>query len=125
MKIFVYGTLKNETRKTDVVKGKLYSLGSFPAIDLNGNDLIEVEIVDNVNETLLAYWDSYEGYVPGSKNNLYERVEITTNNGETGYIYEFADKNRLKAFPIVSPDIDNIVRWNGNNNIMSYLTELI
>lgn len=125
MKIFVYGTLKNGARKTDLVKGKLYSLGSFPAIDLNGDDLIEVEIVDNVNKTLLAYWDNYEGYVPGSKNNLYERVEIVTNNGETGYIYEFSDKNRLKSFPVVNPDADNIVKWNGNNNIMSYLTELI
>lgn len=124
MKIFVYGTLKNGNRKKDYVKGKLHSLGSFPGINLDGDNLVEVEIVDNVNETLLAYWDMYEGYVPGRKGNLYERVEITTVNGEVGYIYEFSDKEKLNQFPIVQPDTDGVSVWNGNNNIMAYMEDL-
>lgn len=113
-RIVVYGTLKTGTRKTDFVKGYLYDLGAYPAIILDKNGtLIEVEIAQ-VDDVMLQYFDVYEGY-HGKNNskNLYNRVKTKTTNGNTVYIYEFANKKLLKekVSPMIPSQNSKVVSW--------------
>ena len=107
LKVFVYGTLKVGGRfstrfdtvrvssKEGKIKGKLYDLGSFPAVKLEGNsDVIgEVHTYSNAEEVEKAM-DRIEGYNgPGKSYNLYNKrtVQVNTSDGEeTCIMYEFA-----------------------------------
>lgn len=104
MKLFVYGTLKRGFRlyqgiETGVsegtVKGDLFSLGSFPAIKLGGDNIVYGE-VHEVDDKFLPLFDMIEG-----EGYLYKRKEIQTEEGVDCWIYEYINEDDLKL-PIES-----------------------
>ncbi len=71
-KVFVYGTLMSGMGASDfmpkdgfignaTIKGKLYHLGGFPGVKLEGDDVVHGEVYEVDNATL-AMLDGYEGY---------------------------------------------------------------
>jgi len=69
--VFVYGTLKDKSKKdTHVVKGTLFHLGSYPGIILEGDKRIPGQIIE-VDDEKLAWLDRYEGCP-----YLYKRHEV-------------------------------------------------
>lgn len=89
MRLFCYGTLKGAGKDTHYVNGKLYSVGFFPAIILNGEKRIAGQIL-NVTELELQHLDRYEG-VP----DLYTRERTTAFSLEDGaaeevWVYQWA-----------------------------------
>ena len=65
----------------------LHSLGSFPALKLNGNHSIVMEVYE-VDEETLKNLNRLEGYYPGEKSTFYDRIEINTPWGRAfTYIY--------------------------------------
>jgi len=120
-KVFVYGTLmKNfcnykryiEGRISRITPGKTYGLlyhlpEGYPAL-LEGNEIVEGEIIEPVDERLLKSLDRLEDYVEGRSGNLYERKikEILTEDGEkvTCWIYIYTDERYAKESGILIPD---------------------
>ena len=120
--MFVYGTLKEgrpldrslfaETRKSvreAAITGKIYNLGSYPGIRLEGDEEVHGEVHEfraKDMATILSIMDSIEGYREGrdEKQNLYNRRSVTavTKDGEkvTVYVYEYGreipEDRRLK-----------------------------
>lgn len=120
-KVFVYGTLmKNfrnykrylEGRISRITPGKTYGLlyhlpEGYPAL-LEGNEIVEGEIIEPVDKKLLKALDRLEDYVEGRSSNLYERKirEILTEDGEkvTCWIYIYTDERYAKENGILIPD---------------------
>ena len=90
VKLFVYGSLRqgmynyerylkgNSTYLgTGYVKGALYTLKgkAYPAL-IEGEDFIPGEIYE-VEETIAQAVDALEEYVPGNKDNEYQKVKRT------------------------------------------------
>jgi len=112
--VFVYGTLKvggafsyyfdafRLKSENACIKGKLYDLGSFPALILPGNDIIFGEIHKYSNfDKVIKWMDEIEGYSEWLKSgNLYERktVKATTDNGKivNAIVYTLSDENLVK-----------------------------
>lgn len=69
--VFVYGTLKDESRRDDCyVYGTLYDLGPFPGIKLRGESQVPGQLIE-VSDEYLGLLDKYEG-VP----TLYVRKQV-------------------------------------------------
>jgi gamma-glutamylcyclotransferase (GGCT)/AIG2-like uncharacterized protein YtfP len=83
-KLFVYGTLRKGKTRLDYIKGKLWDLGRFPGLVLEGNTNVTGEIIE-VDEPTLAELDLYEGVPQG----LYRRARQNTKNGEEVWVYLF------------------------------------
>ena len=85
-RVFVYGTLMKgfwnykwflDDRISRIIPGKTYGLlyhlpEGYPAL-LSGNEIIEGEVMEPVDEELLKSLDRLEGYDKWSNNNLYVR----------------------------------------------------
>lgn len=101
-KVFVYGTLRPGHGANYMLDGKakhvgptrisatMYNLGWFPGIKVSGDGQFISEgptVVGDVYEIegddLSSRLDSYEGYP-----TLYDRKQVTAENGETVWVYE-------------------------------------
>ena len=102
-KIFVYGTLlsghhnnsilaDSELLGSDTITGTLWAVSSFPGFHSIGTSDIHGEIW-NVDNHTLETLDRLEGFlIQGHPNNLYNRVQVTTNiSKETVWVYEWND----------------------------------
>lgn len=88
--------------------GRLYHLPEgYPAL-LEGNEIIEGEIMEPVDEDLLNTLDWLEGYAESGSNNLYVREarSILTESGDevTCWIYIYADEKYAKENGILVPN---------------------
>lgn len=117
--LFFYGTLKKGQKRfpsvggfvTEIVKAQLpgfvmYDLGPFPAIMCTHSmdDVVIGELmkVDDI-AAVLKRCDAIEGYIEGSKSNLYERVEVLIQDMDgfwmdlesPVYTYEFSKHETL------------------------------
>lgn len=103
--VFVYGTLKNyNTPDTHMVSGKLFNLGPFPGIRLDGEHKVSGQIALVTDEKLAAL-DSYEG-VP----TLYTREKTVAqdiNDPETAidvWVYQWAGQtenlSEIEKWPV-------------------------
>lgn len=88
----VYGTLKLGgplchreqvlySRSGGHVKGKLYDLGAYPAIKLEGDDLVEIEV-----QLVPEEYFKWMVYAEGS---MYRHRDIVTEEGTPVKIFEF------------------------------------
>ena len=65
----------------------MHSLSYYPALKLNGNHSIVMEVYE-VDEETLKNLNRLEGYYPGEKSTFYDRIEIDTPWGKAfTYIY--------------------------------------
>lgn len=113
MTIFAYGTLRQYDNPTAFVRGRLYDLGSFPALILDPKgDLIKGELME-VDNYDLASFDRYEGYNPSTHTGLYLRVPTTTEDGQEVQTYTFSNTSELSELKPMTP-IDGIVEWKPN-----------
>jgi len=111
-RIFVYGTLMKpfenyklylEGRISHIIPGKTYGLlyhlpEGYPAL-LSGNEIIEGEVMESVDENLLQSLDRLEDYDEWSDNNLYIREirSIWTEYGEMlCWVYVYNDERYAK-----------------------------
>ena len=82
--------LSNSTYKgtfTTEPEYTMYSLSYYPALKLNGNHSIVMEVYE-VDEETLKNLNRLEGYCPGEKSTFYDRIEIDTPWGKAfTYIY--------------------------------------
>lgn len=118
--VFVYGTLKKgDTRRgldrwatgvafvgpavTSKSSYSLYSLGAFPAVELNGNSQISGEVW-SVDDTTLEDLDRIEGYP-----DFYKRTQIDTTQGRA-WIYYIPNIESYQA-TYIEPDTNNITSW--------------
>lgn len=91
--VFVYGTLlpgfgnyqwnlEGHTlmEETATMQGKMYDfMGSYPVVDVSEPGTVKgviMHIKPSVFQDVLANLDSLEGYTPGQKHNMYDRVVI-------------------------------------------------
>lgn len=91
--VFVYGTLlpgfgnyqwnlagNTLMEEKATMPGKMYDyMGSYPVVDINEPGTVKgaiIHIKPAVFQEVLANLDSLEGYVPGQKDNMYERVVV-------------------------------------------------
>lgn len=100
MKVFVYGTLKKghglhgyisrtEFISNDSVDGfEMYDLGAFPCI-VQGEGTVHGEVYE-IDGNTLHMLDRVEGYP-----SLYNRMQITTNNGHECHVYYMEDKQNI------------------------------
>jgi len=117
MKVAVYGSLRKgfhnhnaflskaeflETTQT-VNKYDMYSLGSYPYVDLDNQDLdtnITVEVYE-IDKDILSRLDYLEGYP-----SFYNRTEVKLENGMAAWMYHI--NNRVggyrKTKPVTSGD---------------------
>lgn len=115
-KFFVYGTLKEGGRlsgpvvrfregdiKKATIVGTMFSVhGSYPAVVLEGNNIIHGELHE-YDEQAVPIMDQIEGYGgPDCPHNLYNRgeVEVTLEDGtkDVATVYTFArPTNDLKV----------------------------
>jgi len=134
-KVFVYGTLmkgfSNYKRFLEgrIIKitpvrtyGLLYHLREvYPAL-IAGNETVEGEIIEPVDENLLESLDRLEGYNQLSDNNLYNREirSVFTEDGEEilCWVYIYADENYAKEYGIPVPD------GNWRKFMMKYMDEV-
>lgn len=103
MKLAVYGTLKRGHSNHRYLYGTkylgefvtepiytMYSLGSFPAVRLNGKTGITVEVYETDNEEIINLINSLERYT-GIKNdsaNWYDCITIDTPYGLAEMFYQ-------------------------------------
>ena len=82
--------LSNSTYKgafTTEPEYTMHSLSYYPALKLNGNHSIVMEVYE-VDEETLKNLNRLEGYYPGEKSTFYDRIEIDTPWGKAfTYIY--------------------------------------
>jgi gamma-glutamylcyclotransferase (GGCT)/AIG2-like uncharacterized protein YtfP len=106
VKLAVYGTLRNGSKDTGVVKNSsLVYPGheSFPAIIQNKNGSGTVVEVHDVSEEELVRYDMYEGISSG----LYRRVKVEVNmddgSKEKAWLYVAGDElmQRSKMFRVI------------------------
>ncbi|WP_027621719.1 gamma-glutamylcyclotransferase family protein [Acetivibrio clariflavus] len=120
-KVFVYGTLMKgfqnykrylEGKINSITPGRTYGVlyhlrEGYPAL-LPGNEIVEGEIMEPVDDMLLKSLDRLEGYSERSSNNLYIREvrNILTEKGQqmTCWIYIYADKKYAKENGILVPN---------------------
>lgn len=96
MNVFVYGTLlPGESRwhalspyvvgdpEPAQVNGVLFTMGSYPALVLEHPDIpsapvrgVVCSIRPGSEELVIRILDRIEGFTPGGRHNLYERVEL-------------------------------------------------
>lgn len=123
--IFVYGTLKRgQLRETHwphpplsiqpgFIRARLYDLGPYPAI-VAGSEPVCGEIwrfPENRISSTLDVLDSIEGYVPGRKINLYERITLpvyATPNQQTGtpqvaFVYQMESRKLPSSAKVIFP----------------------
>ena len=120
-RVFVYGTLMKgfcnykrylEGRVSRITSGRTHGLlyhlpEGYPAL-LEGNETIEGEIMEPVDEDLLKTLDWLEDYAESRSNNLYVREvrNILTESGEElpCWIYIYADEKYAKENGILVPN---------------------
>jgi len=120
-KVFVYGTLMKdfwnykrylEGRINRITLGRTYGLlyhlpEGYPAL-LKGNEIIEGEIMEPVDEKLLKSLDRLEGYSKWRNDNLYVRElrKISTEDGnETAcWIYIYVNEGYAREKGILVPN---------------------
>lgn len=97
MNLFVYGTLMGGApqgallagrhRVKATVRGSLFALpAGYPALRPGGDGVVHGELVEGVDERVLALVDRYEGLDEG----LYERIELDVDVGlkrERAWVY--------------------------------------
>lgn len=103
--VFVYGTLLRSERNHQVVapylkavqpgqvRGRLYDVGSYPALVLDPNAPPVVGEWLTVTAAGLKAMDQLEEYYgPGAPNNDYDRVQVSdVSNGRSGWVYVWPD----------------------------------
>ncbi|MYL34732.1 gamma-glutamylcyclotransferase [Pontibacillus yanchengensis] len=112
--VFIYGTLlpgENNhhiaspyliDRKNGNVTGRLFHVGSFPALVLDHANTVTGEWF-TVSEQGLAEMDNLEGYEPNHSNNHYERVWIKDKNNDIeGYVYIYSYAKAIDLKEITS-----------------------
>lgn len=120
-RVFVYGTLMKgfwnykrylKGRVSRITPGKTYGLlyhlpEGYPAL-LAGNEIIEGEVMEPVDEKLLKSLDRLEGYDKRRSNNLYVREKrriLTEDGGEkVCWIYIYVNEKYAKEKGILVPD---------------------
>lgn len=120
-KVFVYGTLMKgfwnykwllEGRIKRITPGRIHGLlyhlpQGYPAL-LRGNEIIEGEVMEPVDENLLKSLDRLEGYDRQRSNNLYVREarSIMTEDGRevTCWVYFYVDERYAKENGILVPN---------------------
>ena len=80
-----YGTY---VETVDLPGARMFSLGGFPGIRLDGTGSIECDLYRIDDPTLIQVADRYEGYDDSSSDPLYFR-RIVSVNDIPAYIYEF------------------------------------
>jgi len=101
-RVFVYGTLLVGEANHHVaapylqhiqpgkVKGRLYDVGSYPALVLGGEEVVVGEWL-TVTEEGIKQMDLLEDYEEGRANNEYERVWVKDCEQDIeGYVYIYA-----------------------------------
>lgn len=111
--VFVYGTLKtghgNHRRLGTSpaylgpckIKGRMYSLGPFPAIalkDVSDDEVVHGEVYA-VSDSTLADLDRLEGHP-----SFYKREEIATDYG-TAWVYAMDHYTRLKDMAVIKTGV--------------------
>jgi len=115
--LFAYGTLAPETPDVasqegwmaDAVRGRLYDLGTYPALVDHGDqdaDWVEGYVLPVSLDQLTGSLDSYEGVGEG----LYRRVEATTRGGRQVWVYVYAR-------PVPPTAIGPLPRWNSTKRV--------
>jgi gamma-glutamylcyclotransferase (GGCT)/AIG2-like uncharacterized protein YtfP len=114
--LFTYGTLAPATADVaslrgwtaDAVRGRLYDLGTYPALVDQDDDAEWVEgYVRPVSwDQLTGTLDSYEGVDEG----LFKRVEVTTRAGRRVWVYMYAR-------PIPPAAIGPLPCWNSTKRV--------
>jgi gamma-glutamylcyclotransferase (GGCT)/AIG2-like uncharacterized protein YtfP len=100
VEIFVYGTLQPGLQslvailksERDCVLGKLFSLGSYPILQLGHATLVPGYRI-TINSSNLAILDHYEDLASGE----YERCSVTTQAGKRVFVYVSGAKADLTA----------------------------
>jgi gamma-glutamylcyclotransferase (GGCT)/AIG2-like uncharacterized protein YtfP len=94
--LFVYGTLRPgqhaDLSKSfeadyigkDSVVGKLYHLGGYPGLKIEGSDLVHGDVFRIRTANLVARLDMYEGYP-----TLYSRQVVESSNGKSVWVYVY------------------------------------
>lgn len=118
MKVFVYGTLRKGEENAGLLcdapciaeqcrtNGFLYDTGyGYPAMKTSQNSRVYGELYE-VTESQLGSLDVLEGYTPGGKSNLYERIERTvfTDKGPVNAYLYIAGKDSLLGKKISNGD---------------------
>lgn len=125
-KFFFYGTLKSTSLvqyvNTDelhtsgvhegTVRGRLFMIAAgegscFPALKLGGRKVVKGEVVE-VPEEMILVLDRIEGYKPGSEENMYERKEIETCEGERVWVYEWCADDSFLTNQIEHGSFDHV-----------------
>ena len=109
-RFLVYGTLKNGRREKILIKAAIRDCGSFPAVKLGREGIVECEVVEISTEKMTDNWDNYEGCP-----YLYTRERVKALNGEEYWIYE--GNESWDDSRILSPDGDGVCRWRGRFNL--------
>lgn len=119
--VFVYGTLKrkNQVRGLDSFGNaeflgvafttdsaySLYDLGLFPAVTLDGHNIIHGEVWQ-VDDQTMDILDSIEGYP-----NFYNRVKVSTTKGNA-WIYYIPDISEYPNAEQITAKPEQTVSWN-------------
>jgi gamma-glutamylcyclotransferase (GGCT)/AIG2-like uncharacterized protein YtfP len=78
-------------------KYTMYSLGGFPAVVVDGDTALKVEVY-SVTPDVKKDLDGLEGYVPGRKDNFYDAIEIETPYGNaTMYVMDGESRQNYLA----------------------------
>lgn len=91
-KVAVYGTLRPGSFPVVVIPGRIYDLGSYPGLVLDGSVSpgVSVEIIE-VDDRKLGQLDRYEGYDSNRpETSLYLREEVDFGNGPF-FVYTYND----------------------------------
>ncbi|CAM3634909.1 gamma-glutamylcyclotransferase [Cytobacillus oceanisediminis] len=117
-KLFVYGTLRKHESNHFVLKGshciaeqawvygELYDTGlGYPSMKASFDQKVYGELYE-VHLDHFTELDELEDYIPGRKDNLYDRVEQTihTDTGDVNALVYISNRNDLLAEPILHGD---------------------
>lgn len=113
--VFVYGLLRPGCRGfqelnlggrvdligPDRIAGRLHDLGDYPGVVLDGDGVVQGELLLPRNVDLLAALDRYEDYDPAdTEGSEYLRVKVTTLGGREAWIY--ACQRDMAQCPIIA-----------------------
>lgn len=100
-RVLVYGTLRepNKNNEKITVKGTLYNLGWYPGFKSDPENGTEVvcEVLEEITDSRLRGFDSYEGYDPARpEQSLYLREWVEEHNA---WIYVY--NRSVEGYPVI------------------------